>query len=104
MTNDRARDVLRELETWLRSCKSPYSDGRFQKWADALSRLLREGEWQDISTAPKDGTQIIAVCADGRMLILPGNFLATAANVKAPNNLRFPATHWMPLPAPPGEK
>ena len=64
-------------------------------------------EWQPIATAPKDGTDILAYspkapnpktrttwwrrAEDGKGFIGWGEF----------NESYWPATHWMPLPAPP---
>lgn len=57
-------DVLRELETWLRAeaacwVQLPYHAGHLKSWADALSTLIKQCEWREIETAPKDGTLIL---------------------------------------------
>ena len=57
--------------------------------------------WRPIETAPKDGTLFLAVTKDGRMMIFRGDLLAHTMNMRTPDHLTFPATHWMPLPEPP---
>ena len=58
--------------------------------------------WQDISTAPKDGTNFVAVYGDdfdGTFWILFWNntcFECVSGGYQVDH-----ATHWMPLPAPP---
>lgn len=62
--------------------------------------------WRDIESAPKDETLFLAACPpdanfpDGRVMIWKGSILAFQ-NDKTPDHLRFPATHWRPLPAAP---
>ncbi len=93
----RGHEILRELLEALR-------DGRL---------IVTEG-WQDISTAPRDGTDIILL-ANGQHYI--GRFAKTHSfkepqwQLNGYNNIQFSAlmepwpgfpipTHWMPLPAP----
>lgn len=79
-------------------------------------------EWQDISTAPKDGTEVLIWCShcDSQILAVWGcanhncydNCCAEAGGEDAPmwrdtfglndieDNWHRP-THWMPLPPPP---
>ena len=64
-------------------------------------------EWRDISTAPKDGTSVLAYQGfeDGghRMLTMiwseKGGVWSWRADVHS--FLPFEPTHWIPLPAPP---
>lgn len=56
--------------------------------------------WRRIESLPTNGL-LLAVTADGRMMIWEASILANAFNSKTPNHLQFPATHWMPLPEPP---
>ncbi len=73
-------------------------------------------EWQDISTAPKDGTPIIAFSPDAiepRIYILMWTEWVNAEDetdidgnwTDLANDQEFDATvtHWMPLPLPPKE-
>lgn len=56
--------------------------------------------WRDISTVPEDDSLFLAVCADGRMMIWKGSIFKFQ-KLPTPEHLRFPATHWQPLPSPP---
>lgn len=83
-----------------------------QALLSAYERGRAEREWQPIETAPKDGRKFIA----GRFApegdkSQPNNLVAVDRWHKMPedgytglgqfNNRYWPATHWMPLPAPP---
>lgn len=57
--------------------------------------------WRPIETAPKDDSLFLAWVPDGRTMIWSGRLLQRALG-PGPDHLRFPATHWMPLPEPPG--
>lgn len=75
-------------------------------------------EWQPIETAPRDGTKFLAALSNGWLLIMhevsgrDGSYLwyATQGNIDVPimrthrgeHPNRPIATHWMPLPEPPG--
>lgn len=62
-------------------------------------------EWREIATHPMEsGKEFLAVTADGRMMIWSGPMLKAAMADTLSNHLRFPATHWMPLPDPPQQK
>lgn len=75
-------------------------------------------EWKPIETAPKDGTRFLACCCDPdslaggevdpydgiELLSGPHTFAGGKKrwlNHNSGNYSHFPATHWMPLPAPP---
>lgn len=62
-------------------------------------------EWQPIETAPKDGTRILAVCMKTaeRTIRRMGHMAVTEWDDTWGefNHISWPATHWMPLPAPP---
>jgi len=70
-------------------------------------------EWQDISTAPKDGTKILAYSPSGPGRLNRGVIAITWWRRPEDregytgwgefNTAHWPATHWMPLPAPPKE-
>jgi hypothetical protein len=59
-----------------------------------------------IESRPKGDTQFLACTADGRVMIFNGVILdrILTNDDRAPSHLQFPATHWMPLPAPPKQK
>ena len=79
--------------------------------------------WQDISTAPKDGTQFLALLSNGWYELLrcranldwPYQWWTATGNVSVPivdthpadtdwsKTFTILATHWMPLPSPPLE-
>jgi|GEM_PF-6298042 len=62
-------------------------------------RPAQESAWQPIETAPKDGGALFLACtADGRQMIFRGSILRDMMKPGTPDQLRFPATHWMPLP------
>lgn len=67
----------------------------------ALRSVEEKGGWKPIETAPKDDTQFLATTSDGRMMIWAGRLLRSLRGTHTPFHLQFPATHWMPLPAPP---
>ena len=74
-----------------------------------LSRLDRaEAGWQDISTAPKDGTSVLV--ADGDGAVFEARWLEDHEEWWRTNNdptdhwgQFIEATHWRPLPPPPSE-
>lgn len=67
-------------------------DSFAEKVAEAAWNEARANQWQPIETAPKDGTEIIMVWPNGYMES-DGLYEST----------KTAATHWMPLPEPPGE-
>lgn len=74
--------------------------------AEALTRASAP-EWQPIETAPKGREMFLARCpamsvagldVPERIAIFSGEILQRAMDPSYPRHLRFPATHWMPLP------
>ncbi len=74
--------------------------------ARELSAKLREREWQDISTAPKDGRDLLLYFTDDEI----GSGHWTQVGFKecwftgggfCDEDSDYPATHWQPLPTPP---
>lgn len=71
-----------------------------------VEALTRANGWQDISTAPKDGTEILVYCPHGFYVVQWGtadiDWWAVDDNKHGPFPLRGAApTHWMPLPPAP---
>ena len=79
----------------------------------ALVEMLAGQEWEDISSAPRDGSSLLAADADGwvgevywydhfstYMQAGPGWMIA---NCDSEYGQIIDATHWQPLPAPPQE-
>lgn len=73
---------------------------------DEKRRARLTNEWHSISTHPKGDRLFLAYCPpdpsfpDGRIMIWTGEMFARQ-NERTPDHLRFPATHWRPLPEPP---
>ena len=63
-------------------------------------------EWQDISTAPKDGTDILlGFAGDDRPAVIAGWFGESGwEKYDCLNLVKGRPTHWMPLPPAPQEK
>lgn len=72
------------------------------------------GEWQDISTAPRDGTEILAYTtlfggrvtmavwdSDKYAKVPKPRFISRESIYGRADLLKSPPTHWMPLPNPP---
>jgi hypothetical protein len=63
--------------------------------------------WQPIATAPRDGTPILAVDANGQIAVVASKWLKNRQHFThwyAPiyDEAVMNPTHWMPLPKPPG--
>ena len=59
-------------------------------------------EWEDISTAPKDGTNILAVWAERRSPVFGVIYWEGDGWHEFDDDIDVDgATHWMPLPSPP---
>lgn len=88
-------------------------DGMFKASAliAELSAKLREGEWQDISTAPKDGTSLILHekhPMTGESNVYEGYYYKTVDEGRGTEDAWYDAEHnwvspteFMPLPTPP---
>lgn len=58
-------------------------------------------DWQDISTAPKDGSRALFIERSGRMRVDHWHKTATDSFWRERRTPDGRYTHWMPLPAPP---
>lgn len=69
-----------------------------------LSTRVREQDWQDISTAPKDGNDILVGNEDEFQAVaswwVEGWFSCCSDYATHPLPLCFTPTHWMPLTKP----
>lgn len=87
---------------------------KLRKRDDEITRLrslLKDREWRDISTAPKDGTEIIIAgngwssCAAWGSTKYHGSGWLDACDLTHPESCSSRpwagVTHWMPLPLPP---
>jgi hypothetical protein len=65
------------------------------------------GEWQDISTAPKDGTRVLLLTGRSEVAVgfwgINKSHLYLLSQWLTDLGPSSRATHWMPLPAPPRE-
>lgn len=82
-----------------------------------IEALRKEREWQAIETAPKDGTEILAICKHnntGRVYIhdhevpIMQKVICFSTHPNYPVWIGFDKdqwhpTHWMPLPTPPAQ-
>lgn len=64
---------------------------------ETRGRSPQRSGWQPIDTAPKDGGQFVALWSDGRCDMMGG----WAEYEEILGYGEKPATHWLPLPAPP---
>jgi len=89
----------------------PYHEGDMRLMRAAISAALSHpltSQWQPISTAPKDGTDVLCVCMEaskgyekhiGTMAV--DAWRERYSGFGQFNGSLWPATHWMPLPAAP---
>lgn len=84
-------------------CTDLHSDKAIEAWNARLAAKPAEELWQDISTAPKDGTSVLATMSggtDGPYWVLFWNgkaFECVASGATALINV----SHWCPLATPP---
>lgn len=108
---DRRQQIARIIEPWVfadpgiggtktwHAHRAARKDAALRK-ADAILSILSNEEkgWQDIASAPLDGSEVltyrkaglcaVAACWDGEWVVTDGMTL-------------LDVTHWMPLPSPP---
>lgn len=74
-----------------------------RKLADRLEKLHGDA-WQDIATAPKDGTHILAFSPDDHpypLIYVVANRYGKWEEAAGEQYSYFSPIHWQPLPAPP---
>ena len=103
---DDARNTLRMLARTLPA--PPWwneQDGSdWQPWAEWLRDQLASQGWQDIASAPKDGTPILCWSQFGRIVVAEWSCRANGGWNWNDTEYTFRPTHWMPLPAQPKER
>lgn len=97
-------DAVREMAAQLR--RFPYDDYKHSvaHAADMLEKLLAERErfsWQPIETAPSFGAHFLAFTGKYQYVMCSGAWGPRLIHMPATILPPYPATHWMPLPAPP---
>ena len=98
--------VLRTLNRLRYDNDSVMAEEGFHEAAEALRAALANAEptgWQKIETAPATANNVLAFSESGNMKIETGFWLINmlyAANI---DGEKCNYTHWMPLPAAPGE-
>lgn len=96
--NPQIGEIVAEMQDLLDS-GDPAKFRYIREWKDKLEAL---GGWQDISTAPKDGSRVLLYGFDG----YEGMFGVWNGQWVWAGYLsnRLQPTHWQPLPPPPGER
>ena len=110
-------DIVERLRTHCIDLEGGIRDEEILAAAGEITRLrslLKEaGEWRDISTAPKDGTEIIIAgddwssCASWGETKYHGSGWLDACDIAHKDSYTARplsgVTHWLPLPLPPSE-
>ena len=95
-TSDQLAAALEEMNGWRNQAHQ--SQSAFDRLQDQLTRAEQRGaEWQPISTAPKDGRELI-------LLLTPSNWPQVAYSNTwwiSGFSMENKPTHWMPLPKAP---
>jgi hypothetical protein len=96
---------------------SSHADEQVRLIAGEAARVIREREWRDIASAPKDGTEILVTggtftTTDGENPDWPLNFITKThwhrtygrwdggMTSDGYTEFVYSPTHWQPLPAP----
>ena len=114
--------IVAVLTDWLHPDNGPPTASGILAMADEIGHRAREAgmvrEWEPIETAPKDGTQFLAMLSNGWYSLLrarstdryshwvgsgetPPIVETHPADTDWEKTYTILATHWMPLPAPP---
>lgn len=70
----------------------------------AAPRPTPTSEWQPIETAPRNGKEILCLCANGDCHVVYGHYYNGGLShewAQFAGDKSFNPTHWMPLPEPP---
>jgi len=97
MNNDKIREALEKIKLL---AEGPHPPRSLEHLADIFciaEEALSLDPWQPIETAPKDGTEFLAINNGGYQFVVWWNVDAFQCIDDVIDNL----THWQPLPAPP---
>ena len=98
--------VLRTLNRLRYDNDSAMAEEGFHEAAEALRAALANAEptgWQKIETAPATANNVLAFSESGNMKIETGFWLINMLHAANIDGEKCNYTHWMPLPAAPGE-
>ena len=98
--------VLRTLNRLRYDNDSVMAEEGFHEAAEALRAALANAEptgWQKIETAPATANNVLAFSESGNMKIETGFWLINMLHAANIDGEKCNYTHWMPLPAAPGE-
>lgn len=87
-------------ELWLRQDGTPeWEEGSFTRAALwEMAKALWERRWQPISTAPKDGTWILATATNAVPAVVRWEDNGWVENESNEGDRSWPLTYWMPVP------
>jgi len=112
MKTQEAIDIIQKHNDWRRG-KPPYAGevpepmpvtpAELGKALEHAIQVMRESEWENIDTAPKDGTDVLAFEYPTIMVMYFNGYNWVQSDNQASewSPDRQCPTHWMPLPEPP---
>ncbi len=100
------RDLIKQTQNHIDNVDDPNASLLVaRKLLVRIVTALQDQAWQDISTAPKDGTKILVwvpetwVCVSWRTVRYMNGWTEWEGD-----DYQFHPTKWQPLPQPPGDK
>lgn len=99
VTDDEVREAVDRLGYYL-STQLVKDDINYKDWS-IIIRAATKSEWQDISSAPRDGTFVYCF-QSGTDLPVVCSFdkISKCWDIRGQEDLEFMPTHWKPLDAP----